>query len=92
MDSNLQASWRILSSRSVSAECMGKGQPFPSDQEGAIVRAIVRAEELLRKLQDVAKMIGNDILEQAAWTVVFQLPCLTILDPLDCCAVTLMIK
>eukprot|EP00933_Yihiella_yeosuensis_P029560 TRINITY_DN2317_c2_g1_i1.p1 TRINITY_DN2317_c2_g1~~TRINITY_DN2317_c2_g1_i1.p1 ORF type:complete len:1128 (-),score=268.79 TRINITY_DN2317_c2_g1_i1:37-2925(-) len=29
-------------------------------QEGAIVRAIVRAEELLRKLHDVAKMLGND--------------------------------
>lgn len=33
-------------------------------QEGAIVRAIVRAEELLRKLQDVAKMLGNDSLEK----------------------------
>lgn len=29
-------------------------------QEGTIVRAIVRAEELLRKLQDVAKLLGND--------------------------------
>lgn len=32
-------------------------------QEGAIVRAIVRAEELLRKLQEVAKMLGNSVLQ-----------------------------
>ncbi|CAJ1390682.1 unnamed protein product [Effrenium voratum] len=39
-------------------------------QEGAIVRAIVRAEELLRKLQDVAKLLGNrglhDVFSEAA--------------------------
>ncbi|CAE7540048.1 unnamed protein product [Symbiodinium natans] len=32
-------------------------------QEGAIVRAIVRAEELLRKLQEVAKMLGSSSLQ-----------------------------
>ncbi|CAE8594175.1 unnamed protein product [Polarella glacialis] len=33
--------------------------PDTTLQEGAIVRAIVRAEELLKKLHDVAKMLGN---------------------------------
>jgi len=33
-------------------------------QEGTIVRSIVRAEELLRKLQDVAKLLGNMKLRQ----------------------------
>jgi len=33
-------------------------------QEGTIVRAIVRAEELLRKLHDVAKLLGNTKLRQ----------------------------
>eukprot|EP00405_Crypthecodinium_cohnii_P033930 CAMPEP_0206532624 /NCGR_PEP_ID=MMETSP0325_2-20121206/4493_1 /ASSEMBLY_ACC=CAM_ASM_000347 /TAXON_ID=2866 /ORGANISM="Crypthecodinium cohnii, Strain Seligo" /LENGTH=450 /DNA_ID=CAMNT_0054029137 /DNA_START=148 /DNA_END=1497 /DNA_ORIENTATION=- len=45
--------------RWASGEALAKIMPETWLQEGTIVRAIVRAEELLKKLGDVAKLLGN---------------------------------
>ncbi|CAJ1335449.1 unnamed protein product [Effrenium voratum] len=63
-------SLRGIAYRWASGESLSEIMKDSQFQEGAIVRAIVRAEELLRKLQDVAKLLGNrglhDVFSEAA--------------------------